>query len=216
MKNTPSTKDLLYFFLLIGLIKVAVILQDHQQTTIFSPPQHSLEIASIETPILAPQPVAETIALRSPESSTDNTPVPEFIPAPEPKTVVHMQPFDADEIKENVLKQIDMAQQHIDVIMSIVHPTSINAAQLASLKQRLRHLRKQYQKIAPADSLESASASLIAAKTQSIEKDILNTIHKIGAIVYEIAHIQEPYLADASITGALALNHEKINALIAA
>src|SRR3990172_6284354 len=125
MKNPPSTKDLLYFILLIGLIKVAIIIQEHQPSVVFPSTSHNdLELVSIEKPVLVIHQPSGAIALASPEPAvTTVASTPEVTPPHVRKKTAHIEPFDANEIKENVLKQIDMAQQHIDAITSVVNPT---------------------------------------------------------------------------------------------
>jgi hypothetical protein len=218
MKNyekTPSTKDFLYLMLLIGLIKVAIVMQDHQTPTHFANAQPDIALAHLPSSLT--QPI--TNQLQQNEQSfiaEENTLIEpshlfEIPPAPEKKSIVQMQPFNADEINENILKQIEMAHQHIDAVLSVIHPTSMNTAQLESLKQRLRNLRRQYQKRTPANGITLASAP----QDQLLEKEILGTIHKTGAIIHEIIKDDQPYTPDSSIIKSLAINHDKITTLIA-
>lgn len=194
MKNIIFHRDFLAFILLLVICKTAIDLKNPTINTEISPAASSNQIASNHVEL----PQEPTIALHEPA-------------AVEKK----LEPFMAQEIENNIIKQIECAQLQIRKTIDIAPSTSLEAAQLYSLLQKLSTLHTQYTTSLPQeanpDPLKIAAMNL---EENDIKKDLLETIQKFASILHTLAkNTHEPA---GSAEKELEINHHLLNKLIRA
>jgi|SRR5579872_4518140 hypothetical protein len=198
MKNIFFHRDFLAFALLLVIFKTAI---DLRNPTI----DNSIESSAYTHKIVCVQP--EHIE-----------PAPHHVAAAEPqpmaaeKIEVKREPFIAQELDNNLLKQIECAQAQVRQALDIAQPTSNETAQLYSLLQKLSQLHTEYQASIPKDAAPGPLATAaIALQEDDVKKELLNTVQKVAAILHTLAgNSHEP--AD-SIIKELEVNHSILDKL---
>ncbi len=204
-------RDLLYFVLLLCMIKVAIDLRDphtHMRPTLKSP--QSTQVFTL--PLEFEEQDADTnkdvvVAI---ETIQENT-IQDDVTSVEKKEAV---PFEVHEVDSHVIKQIECAQNQIDTALEYIKPTSLDAAQLRSLQHKLAQLRQKYSHTSPAVALLGPlGTAAIVLKEEQLENELLQTVHKFGKIIHTI--VGGLFEADDSIVKSLETNHDLVQQLIA-
>lgn len=185
-------RDLLLLGSLALMVKVAM---DRQKTEViapvlYAPAKQSAALKAIAIPSAeAAAPVATNMA---PEATTPSTPSAAF--------VVH-------EANANIMEQIEVAQTHINKLLTIVPPTTKQAAQLKSMQQRIVQLKKEYKNTSPAIALLGPIGTAgIVLKENELEKNLLRMVNMTRAILQVITKAGEEKPLYRSIAQGLEQN----------
>lgn len=197
MKNIFFHRDFLAFALLLVILKTAI---DLRNPTI----DNSIESSAYTHKIVCVQP--EHIEPASHVAAAEPQPI-----ATE-KIEVKREPFVAQELDNNLLKQIECAQAQVRQALDIAQPTSNETAQLYSLLQKLSQLHTEYQASIPKDAAVGPLATAaIALQEDDVKKELLNTVHKVAMILHTLAgNAHEPV---DSIVQELETNHSILDKL---
>lgn len=210
------SRDLLYLALLIMLVKVAIKQRTAQDDVIFVDPTIDLVENTEPAPLLPPPAEPERVMEQTIERKIEIIETPEMAPAPEPAgqetPPVDETPqpnLDDPKLKEDTLKKIDATQQQVETALPMVKQTSVQAAHMHSLKQKLVQLRRSYQ-----DSLATpifgphyTTNNVEQTAENHIEKDLLRVINKLGTIIHALIQEEtEPFAPSESIIEGLQNN----------
>jgi hypothetical protein len=197
MKNIIFHRDFLAFILLLVICKTAIDIKNPTINTDISP-SASTHQALATQPVVTKEP---TIVLHEPATAIAE------------RAQAKLEPFVAQEVDQNIVKQIECAQTQIRKALDIAQPTSVEAAQLYSLLQKLSLLHTEYKANLPKESTPGPlKAAAIALEEEDIKKELLSTIHKFASILHTLAGgVHEP---DNSVVKELEANHHLLDKLI--
>jgi hypothetical protein len=191
--NDSIKRDLLFFVLLIGMVKIAISRYNATHTG------NPLVYISAATRSLHAPMAAAHAPIEQPEETVEpDTIVEKELPAPmvslQEETSVESSPgqFAIHEVDQDIVQQIETAQAHINQLLKIVRQTSKQAAQLHSMQQRLAQLKKEYQRTCPAIALLGPIGTAgIVLKETTIEKNLLRMINMTRTILQIISGSDE-------------------------
>lgn len=199
MKNIFFHRDFLIFVLLIVMLKVGT---EMRESTINAAPILLAPANHIAQAVPSPEhPVSQ-----EPEKISKNTAHSDEWEVTGDEEQIIPEPFLVHEVDQNILKQMECAQTQINAALKFAQPASLDAAQLRSLQQRVTQLRSQYQSTTPAMAfLGPLGTAAVVLKEENIEKELLNTVHKISAIIHNLA--DNKHKPTDSIVKELEQNH---------
>lgn len=197
MKNILFHRDFLALVLLVVICKTAIDIKNPTINTDISPSASTHHIVASQ-----PEPIEKrTIALHEPASAVVE------------KAETKLEPFMPEEVDQNIVKQIECAQTQIRKALDIAQSTSVEAAQLYSLLQKLSILHTQYKTSLPKEATPGPlKAAAMALEEDDIKKDLLSTIQKFASILHTLAgDVHEPV---DSVVKELETNHHLLDKLI--
>lgn len=195
MKNLLFHRDFIAFILLLVICKTAIDLKNPTINTDISPSASSNQVIANHQEL----PQEPTLALHE--------------PATVEKAEIKPEPFMAQEVENNIVKQIECAQIQIRKALDIAQSTSAEAAQLYSLLQKLSTLHTQYKTSLPQEANPGPlKIAAMALEEDDIKKDLLNTIQKFASILHTLA--QDTHEPADSIEKELETNHHILGKLI--
>lgn len=123
-------------------------------------------------------------------------------------------PFSVHEVDQHVLEQIDYIQKQVDLTLPLISSSTLECAQLQSMKQRLMQLKRSYQHTSPAVALLGPIGYTgIVLKEQKAERDILKMINKLNLILYTLAPKEEEYVPVGKIADGIQISHTMLEQL---
>ena len=127
----------------------------------------------------------------------------------EPAEQMAKKSFSVHEVDQNVLALIKDLQTQIDQAIELVQPSTTQAAQLASMKQRLVQFRREYKHTSPAVALLGPIGYTgIVVKEQRIEKGILKITNTLNSILHEQAQQEKEFVPVKAIAEGIETGHE--------
>jgi hypothetical protein len=122
--------------------------------------------------------------------------------------------FSVHEVDQNVLTQIKELQTQVDQAIQLIEPSSTEAAQLESMKQRLVQFKREYKHTSPALALLGPIGYTgIVIKEQRIEKGILKITNALNTILYEHAKLKEEFVPVKAIAKGIEIAHTMLTQL---
>ena len=122
--------------------------------------------------------------------------------------------FSVHEVDQNVLTQIKELQTQVDRAIQLIEPSSTEAAQLESMKQRLIQFKREYKHTSPALALLGPIGYTgIVIKEQRIEKGILKITNALNNILYEHAKLKEEFVPVKAIAKGIEIAHTMLTQL---
>lgn len=126
----------------------------------------------------------------------------------EPAAQAEGKSFSIYEVDQNVLTLIKDLQTQIDQAIELVQPSTTQAAQLESMKQRLAQFRREYKYTSPAVALLGPIGYTgIVVKEQRIEKGILKITNTLNSILHEHAQHEEEFVPVKAIAEGVETGH---------
>ncbi len=126
----------------------------------------------------------------------------------EPAEEATKKPFSVHEVDQDVLDQIKDLQTHIDQTIALVEPSSIQAAQLESMRQRLIQFKREYKHTSPAVALLGPIGYTgIVVKERRIERGILKIVNSLNSILHKQVQQEEEYTPVKAIAEGIQITH---------
>jgi len=116
--------------------------------------------------------------------------------------------FSVHEVDQDVLALIKDLQTQIDQAIELVQPSTTQAAQLESMKQRLVQFKREYKHTSPAVALLGPIGYTgIVVKEHRIEKGILKITNTLNSILHEHAQHEEKFVPVKAIAEGVETGH---------
>ena len=116
--------------------------------------------------------------------------------------------FSVHEVDQDVLALIKDLQTQIDQAIELVQPSTTQAAQLESMKQRLVQFKREYKHTSPAVALLGPIGYTgIVVKEHRIEKGILKITNTLNSILHEHAQHEEEFVPVKAIAEGVETGH---------
>ena len=116
--------------------------------------------------------------------------------------------FSVHEADQDVLALIKDLQTQIDQAIELVQPSTTQAAQLESMRQRLIQFEREYKYTSPAVALLGPIGYTgIVIKEQRIEKGILKITNTLNSILHEHAQQEEEFVPVKAIAEGVETGH---------
>lgn len=239
-----NTRDILYFALLIVLVKVAINQRSGtnsacescplpmtaelpvvtRSVTEIVPPSHNaepvapdLQTAAPVSPVAAPlaaQTAAPAVAIQPTAGAIQvNAANAAAVVAPTPKQDPELVPVTDPELSQDMLKQIDATQKQVEYVLPHIKETSVQAAQVRSLKQKLSQLRRSYQQEMTGPIFGPHHEN--GKSPEHIEKDLLRVVNKLSTIIHLYASQDQEFRPADCVVDGLKHNHALLEKLAA-
>ena len=126
----------------------------------------------------------------------------------EPAEQAENKSFSVHEVDQDVLALIKDLQTQIDQAIELVQPSTTQATQLESMKQRLAQFRREYKYTSPAVALLGPIGYTgIVVKEHRIEKGILKITNTLNSILHEHAQHEEEFVPVKAIAEGVETGH---------
>lgn len=242
-----NTRDILYFALLIVLVKVAINQRSGTNSACESCPlpmtTAELPVAtrsvteaiapmpSIAEPSVAGQSAVPIAQVAAPATVQTAAPAPAAqvqtsagaiqvnaanaaaVVAPTPKQDPELVPVTDPELSQDMLKQIDATQKQVEYVLPHIKETSVQAAQVRSLKQKLSQLRRSYQQEMTGPIFGPHHEN--GKSPEHIEKDLLRVVNKLSTIIHLYASQDQEFRPADCVVDGLKHNHALLEKLAA-
>jgi len=124
------------------------------------------------------------------------------------------KPFSVHEVDQDVLTQLKDLHQQIEQTMKLIEPSSTQAAQLESMRQRLIQFKREYKHTSPAVALLGPIGYTgIVVKERRIEKGILKIVNSLNSILHQHVPQQEEYRPVKVIAEGIEITHMMLTQL---
>lgn len=126
----------------------------------------------------------------------------------EPAAQAENKSFSVHEVDQDVLALIKDLQTQIDQAIELVPPSTTQAAQLESMRQRLMQFEREYKYTSPAVALLGPIGYTgIVIKEHRIEKGILKITNTLNSILHEHAQQKEKFIPVKAIAEGIQITH---------
>ncbi|TET33778.1 hypothetical protein E3J61_03700 [Candidatus Dependentiae bacterium] len=194
MKTTKNYRDMILLATLLFMVKAAWNLPSRR---------------SLEQPILT----AKSTAIN--KASTEQTDLSAAVPGiafgdawVAQRAKEEDKSFSVHEVDQDVLALIKDLQTQIDQAIELVQPSTTQAAQLASMKQRLVQFKREYKHTSPAVALLGPIGYTgIVVKEHRIEKGILKITNTLNSILHSHAQHEEEFVPVKAIAEGVETGH---------
>ncbi len=208
VKFSSTRRDLIFFALLVIMIKIAVNRKTtpEKNMTLYAPAEQ-LVASMIETAYDTPndlQSFNTNVRKHAEKQNTEDDISEELSPAialdQESEEVVH-QP------DEHLMYQLNALSDQLSTMLAFINPVAQEAAQLKSIRLYLSKLKRKYQHTSPAIALLGPIGTIgIVAKELELEKELFKVAQRLVSILEKITKTDNNQEKPATVLQAIEYN----------